>query len=49
MSLIHPRQLRAANSLDNLVEQQRLARNLSARPTEWVPYKYPETFKRAPA
>jgi hypothetical protein len=49
MSLIHSPQLRAANALDNLVVQQRLARNLPARPQEWVPCNYPETIKRAQA
>jgi hypothetical protein len=49
MSLIHPCQLRAANSLDDLVEQQRLARNLVGRPTEWIPWNYRETIKRAQA
>ena len=39
MSLIHPCQLSAANSLDYLIEQKRLARNLAARPPEWVPWK----------
>jgi hypothetical protein len=47
MSLIHPRQLRAANSLAYLVEQQRLAQHLAARPEEWVPWSYRETIKRA--
>jgi hypothetical protein len=49
MSLIHPRQLRAAISLDYLLEQQRLARNLAGRPAEWLPCNYPETIKRAQA
>jgi hypothetical protein len=47
MSLIHHRQLRAANSLDYLVEQQRLAQHLAPRPAEWVPWSYRETIKRA--
>jgi hypothetical protein len=47
MSPIHPRQLRAANSLDYLVEQHHLARNLASRPTEWVHCNYSETIKRA--
>jgi hypothetical protein len=49
MSLIHPRQLPAANSLHYLVEQQRLARNLAHRPKEWLPCNYSETIKRAQA
>ena len=47
MSLIHPYQLCAANSFDYLVEQQRHARNPAARPTEWMPWNYCETSKRA--
>jgi hypothetical protein len=39
MSLIHPCQLSAANSLDYLVERQRHARNLAARSTEWMSWK----------
>ncbi len=49
MSLIHPCQLCAANPLDYLVEQQGLARNLAARPMEWVHCNYSETIKRAQA
>ena len=47
MSLIHPSPLSAANSLDYLLEQKRLERNLAARPPEWVPWNYRETIKRA--
>ena len=45
MSLIYPCQLRAPNSLDDLVEP-RLAQNLAARLAERVPFNYPETIKR---
>lgn len=47
MSLIYPCPLRTANTLDYLVERQRLARNLAARPRECVPWNHSETIERA--
>jgi hypothetical protein len=44
--LIHPCQLSAANSLEYLVEQQRHARNLAARSTEWMSWNHRETIER---
>jgi transposase len=46
MSLIHTCQLCGANSFDYLVELQRHARDLAARPTEWMPWNYRETLAR---
>lgn len=47
MSLIHTCQLRAANSFDYLVQLQRHARELVARPSEWMPWNYRETLERS--
>ena len=47
MSLIPPCQLCAANSLDYLIGQQRLARHLAGGPAERVPWNYRETIKGA--
>jgi hypothetical protein len=44
MSLIHTCQLCGANSFDYLVELQRHARELAARPAEWMPWNYRETL-----
>jgi transposase len=44
MSLIHTCQLCGTNSFDYLVELQRHARELAARPTEWMPWNYRETL-----
>jgi transposase len=44
MSLIHTCQLCAANSFDYLVQLQRHARELVARPSEWMPWNYRETL-----
>jgi hypothetical protein len=38
MSLIHTCQLCGANSFDYLIELQRHARELAARPAEWMPW-----------
>jgi hypothetical protein len=46
MSLIHTCQLCGANSFDYLVELQRHARELAARPTEWMPWNYRQTLAR---
>ena len=46
MSLIHTCQLCGANSFDYLVELQRHARELAARPAEWMPWNYRETLAR---
>ena len=46
MSLIHTCQLCDANSFDYLVELQRHARELAARPAEWMPWSYRETLAR---
>ena len=47
MSLIHTCQLCGANSFDYLVELQRHVRELTARPTEWMPWNYRETLERS--
>jgi hypothetical protein len=44
MSLIHSCQLCGANSFDYLVELQRHAQELAARPAEWMPWNYHETL-----
>jgi len=46
MSLIHTCQLCAANSFDYLIELQRHARELAARPSEWMPWNYRDTLAR---
>jgi len=46
MSLIHTCQLCSANSFDYLVELQRHAQELAARPAEWMPWNYRETLAR---
>jgi hypothetical protein len=47
MSLIHTCQLCGVNSFDYLVELQRHARELAARPAEWMPWNYRETLERS--
>jgi transposase len=47
MSLIHTCQLCGVNSFDYLVELQRHAKELAARPAEWMPWNYRETLARA--
>jgi len=44
MSLIHTCQLCGTNSFDYLVELQRHAHELAARPAEWMPWNYRETL-----
>jgi transposase len=44
MSLIHTCQLCGVNSFDYLVELQRHARELTARPKDWMPWNYRETL-----
>ncbi len=46
MSLIHTCQLCGANSFDYLIELQRHARELAARPSEWMPWNYRDTLAR---
>ena len=46
MSLIHTCQLCGANSFDYLIELQRHAQELAARPSEWMPWNYRETLAR---
>lgn len=46
MSLIHTCELCGANSFDYLTELQRHARELAARPAEWMPWNYRETLAR---
>ena len=46
MSLIHTCQLCGANSFDYLIELQRHAQQLAARPAEWMPWNYRETLAR---
>jgi hypothetical protein len=47
MSLIHTCQLCGANSFDYLVDLQRHAQELAARPAEWMPWNYRETLGRS--
>jgi len=49
MSLIHTCQLCGANSFDYLIELQRHARELAARPEEWMPWNYRDTLARTAA
>ena len=44
MSLIHTCQLCGVNSFDYLVQLQRHARELVARPSEWMPWNYREAL-----
>jgi transposase len=46
MSLIHTCQLCGANSFDYLIELQRHAAELSAHPSEWMPWNYREALQR---
>ena len=46
MSLIHTCQLCGTNSFDYLTELQRHARELEARPSEWMPWNYRESLAR---
>ena len=46
MSLIHTCQLCGANSFDYMIEPQRHARELAARPAEWMPWSYRDTLAR---
>ena len=46
MSLIHTCRLCGANSFEYLTELQRHARELAARPAEWMPWNYRETLGR---
>jgi hypothetical protein len=46
MSLIHTCQLCGVNSFDYLIELQRHAGELAARPMEWMPWNYRETLTR---
>jgi transposase len=47
MSLIHTCQLCGANSFDYLIELQRHAQQLAAKPAEWMPWNYRQTLDRA--
>jgi hypothetical protein len=49
MSLIHTCQLCGANSFDYMIELQRHARELAARPAEWMPWNYRDTIARTAA
>jgi len=46
MTLIHTCQLCGANSFDYLIETQRHAQELVARPADWMPWNYRETLAR---
>ncbi|HUE20781.1 MAG TPA: IS66 family transposase, partial [Bryobacteraceae bacterium] len=46
MSLIHTCRLCGANSFEYLTELQRHARELAARPAEWMPWNYRKTLGR---
>jgi hypothetical protein len=47
MSPIHTCQLCGANSFEYLTELQHHARELAARPAEWMPWNYRQTLDRA--
>jgi transposase len=47
MSLIHTCELNGINAFDYLTELQRHAAELSANPSEWLPWNYRETLARA--
>lgn len=47
MSLIHTCQLCGTHSFVYLTELQRHAPELAAKPTEWMPWNYRETLRRA--
>ncbi len=47
MTLIHTCQLCGVNSFDYLTELQRHARELTAKPTEWMPWNYRATLEQA--
>jgi hypothetical protein len=47
MTLIHTCQLCGANSFDYLTQLQRHARELTAKPTEWMPWNYRQTIGQA--
>ena len=46
MSLIHTCELNGANPFDYLTELQRHAEELTANPSEWMPWNYRETLAR---
>ena len=46
MTLIHTCQLCGVNSFEYLIELQRHAQELAARPEEWMPWNYRETLAR---
>jgi hypothetical protein len=46
MTLIHTCQLCGASSFDYMIECQRHARELSAHPSEWMPWNYREKLQR---
>jgi transposase len=46
MSLIHTCELNGANAFDYLTELQRHSAELSAHPSEWMPWSYRETMAR---
>jgi hypothetical protein len=46
MTLIHTCELNGANSFDYLVELQRHAAELAAKPWEWMPWNYRDTLAR---
>ena len=46
MSLIHTCELNEANPFDYLTQLQRHARELTANPSEWMPWNYRETLAR---
>jgi transposase len=48
ISLIHTCQLAGVNSFEFLTELQRHARELQARPAEWMPWNYCEKLAHPP-
>lgn len=46
MTLIHTCELNGVNSFDYLVELQRHAAELAAKPSEWMPWNYRDTLAR---
>ena len=49
MSLIHTCRLCAANPFDYLTELERHAKEVAAKPGEWMPWNYRQPLATAPA
>jgi hypothetical protein len=46
MSLIHTCELNKVNPFEYLTELQKHANELTAHPTDWMPWNYTETLKK---